>query len=137
MSETPPAGSLANGPESRHVVDAVDAVLRGDVASARSALITCAAEVGWEAIGHRLDVAGRALTLDAGYTPATIPLEIDLVPEVLESTLDVLHEQAPRVVARWQHPEGPGPVDLDEVWPALVLVAWLVDEAGFPAEVVV
>ena len=58
---------LANGPESRFVVEAIDALLRSDVVAARLALIEGADALGWPAIAHRLDVAGHALAFDAGF----------------------------------------------------------------------
>ncbi len=131
------AAPLTNGPESRFVVDAIDALLHGDVAAARLALLACADDVGWPAIAHRLEVAGRALTVDAGFTLESLPAEIDLVPEVLHSVLDPLRDAAPRVLARWSDPDGPAPTALDDVWPSLAVVAWLIDTAGYPGEVVV
>ncbi len=129
---------LANGPESAYVVQAVDAILREDVVSARMALIDAADLVGWAAVAHRLDVVGHALATDAGMTAESIPTEIDLVPEVLASTVQASVAGAHELLARWCH--GTGDVDalpLDEVWPSLALVAWMVDQAGFPAQVVV
>lgn len=130
--------SLANGPESSYVVRAIDAILREDIVSARMALIEAADLVGWAAVAHRLDVVGHALATDAGMTADTVPIEIDLVPEVLASTMKASEAGAHDLLARWCH--GIDDVDalpLDEVWPSLALVAWLVDQAGFPAEVVV
>lgn len=131
------AGALANGPESHFVVEAVDALLRGDVVGARMALIAGADVAGWGAVAHRIDVAGRALTTDAGLTPETVPDEIDLVPEVLASTVRDSQARAPHLLGRWSDPATTGDLPLESVWPSLAMLAWLVDQAGFPAEVVV
>jgi hypothetical protein len=136
MSETDDV--LENGPESRYVVRAIDAILQDDVVAARIALIDAADEAGWPAVAHRLDVVGHALLADAGMTLETIPPEIDLVPEVIAATVESSGAGAHELLARWCH--GTDEVDdlpLDEVWPSLALVAWLVDRAGYPAEVVV
>ncbi|WP_436794344.1 hypothetical protein [Actinospongicola halichondriae] len=129
---------LENGPESRFVVQAIDAILRADIVSARLALIDAADLVGWAAVAHRLDVVGHALAADAGMTEGSVPDEIDLVPEVIASTLASSTTGTHDLLARWCH--GVDDVDalpLDEVWPSLALVAWMVDRAGYPAEVVV
>lgn len=129
---------LENGPESRFVVRAVDAILRGEVLDARIALIEAAELVGWPAIAHRLDVVGHALLADAGMTEDTIPAEVDLVPGVIAATVEASGTGAHDLLARWCH--GLDEIDdlpVDEVWPSLALVAWLVDRAGYPAEVVV
>lgn len=129
---------LENGPESRYVVRAIDAILQADIVRARMALIEAADEVGWLAVAHRLDVVGHALLADSGMTADTIPDEIDIEPAVIAATLETSHAGAHELLARWCH--GTDEVDdlpIDEVWPSLALVAWLVDRAGFPAEVVV
>lgn len=129
---------LENGPESKFVVRAIDAILRSDIVAARMALIDAAEIVGWPAIAHRLDVVGHALLADVGMTEETVPLEIDLVPEAVAATVETSGAGAHDLLARWCH--GVDEVDalpLDEVWPSLALLAWLVDQAGFPAEVVV
>lgn len=129
---------LENGPESRFVVWAVDAILRSDIVVARLALIEAAELVGWRAVAHRLDVVGHALAADAGLTEDTVPDEIDLASEVMATTIGTSDVGTRHLLARWCH--GPGDVGelpLDEVWPSLALVAWLVDVAGYPAEVVV
>ncbi|MDE0801767.1 MAG: hypothetical protein OSA99_00445 [Acidimicrobiales bacterium] len=137
MSESSGEG-LANGPESAYVVKSIDAILGGDMITARMALIDAADLVGWPAVAHRLDVVGRALTTDAGMTEATVPDEIDLEPEVIASTIEAADRGVHELLARWCHGiEEVGDLPVDEVWPSLALVAWLVDRAGFPAEVVV
>ena len=128
--------ALANGPESRVVVGALDAILGDDADAAQATLLAGAEEVGWEAIAHRIDVAGRALAVDAGITPATIPDEIDLTPALRASFLTSTADGIPDVLARWWGaPDAPS--EFGTVWPSLVMLAWLVDRAGFPAEVVI
>ena len=64
--------------------------------------------------------------------------EVDLVPGVIAATVEASGTGAHDLLARWCH--GLDEVDdlpVDEVWPSLALVAWLVDRAGYPAEVVV
>ncbi len=137
MSDSDDA-KLANGPESAYVVRAIDAILRADVVSARLALIDAAELVGWAAVAHRLDVVGHALATDAGMTADSVPQELDLVPEVIASTLASSNAGTHDLLARWCHGiEDVDALPVDEVWPSLALVAWLVDRAGFPAEVVV
>lgn len=140
MSDSGTLGSeerLVNGPESRHVVDAVDALLVNDLARARTALEQAADVVGWDAVAHRLDVVGRALAGDAGVGPQAVPPEVDLVPSILATTITEPTVDAPRVLDRWQAGEDTAAATIDDVWPSLAVVAWLVDTAGFPAEVVV
>lgn len=130
---------MVNGPESHHVVDAVDALLRGDAEGARSALSSAGAHVGWPAVSHRLEVVGRALTIDAGFDGDATPAEIDLVPSVLRSTIVDGGVDVSAVIDRWRS-GGDAPdtaSTVDDVWPSLAVVAWLVDAAGYPAEVVV
>lgn len=137
MSESGDEG-LANGPESAYVVTSIDAILHGDLIVARMALIEAAEHVGWPAVAHRLDVVGRALTADAGMTEDTVPDEIDLEPELVASTIAASERGVHELLARWCHGiEESGDLPVDEVWPSLALVAWLVDRAGYPAEVVV
>lgn len=129
--------ALANGPESRFVVAAVNALLDGDVARARLRLIEGADAAGWNAVAHRLDVAGRALAGELGADIGPLLDEVDLVPEVLDTSIGPRREDTPSVLARWRDPQSGGELSLDQVWPSLAVVAWLVERVGFPAEVVV
>lgn len=129
--------ALTNGPESPYVVDAIDSLLRGDVTAARLALIEGAEISSWAAIGHRLDVVGRALTADAGITLATVPDEVDLVPDVLATTVDHVDAEVPSLLARWCIVDPPVALPITDIWPSLAVVAWMVSRAGYPAEVVV
>ena len=130
--------TLRNGPESGFVVDAVDALLRHDAAAARMALISGAEATGWEAIAHRLDVAGRALAVDAGLRDGPESDHVVLLPDLDTSAWSEVHHDAGDILSQWTSGE-PAPTEppVDRVWPSLLLVAWLVDRAGYPAEVVV
>lgn len=139
-SSEPGDVTFTNGPESPFVVDAIDAMLRDDLTAARDALLRAADVAGWRAVAHRIDVAGRALTLDAGYTPDTVPEELDLVPEVIATTLRRTDADVPELLGRWCEPDTQTTAtspSVEAVWPSLAMLAWLVDQAGFPAEVVV
>lgn len=128
---------LENGPETPYVVAAIDALLRADVVGARLALIDGAEATSWEAVAHRLDVAGHALAIDAGLE---IPRSDDVVllPGLDTSSWAEHHDDgAVALLARWTDGVGSGGIPLDHLWPSLSLVAWLVDRAGYPAEVVV
>lgn len=130
------AGALVNGPESRHVVAALEALLDGDRDAARHALDHGAEISSWAAVTHRLDVAGRALAAD---DPAPPP------PPVGE----VGAEAAATVFDAWVRGEGlPVSIDLtsdhadpgssaDRAWAGLGVLAALVDRSGFPPQVVV
>jgi hypothetical protein len=136
----PVSSPLVNRPASAFVVDAVAALLRDDVGGARMCLIQGAARVGLPAIAHRLDVAGRALAVDAGLLEdddrdAEPP--IVLLPGLDTSAWAAGHEDdVAAVLTRWS---GGADDDLpvDRIWPSLAVVAWLVDRAGYPPEVVV
>ena len=130
--------SLRNGPESGFVIDAVDAMLRHDLAAARMALVSGAEATGWEAIAHRLDVAGRALAVDAGLRDGPESDHIVLLPDLDTSAWSEVRHEAGDILGQWTSGE-PAPAEpaVDRVWPSLVLVAWLVDRAGYPPQVVV
>ncbi len=135
--------TLVNGPESGHVVDAVGALLDGRTWEAREALRTGAESSSWAAVLHRLDVAGRALVSDAAAdegadevvaalaaTEGTTPADRDLLVrwrdgDGIAASIDLLNDEVELTD------------DHDRAWHALGLLAWLVDRAGFPAEVVV
>ena len=132
------ADSLSNGPESRFVVEAVDALLTGDVTRARAALIEAAGVASWEAVAHRLDVVGRALALDAGLSSGDGDDEIVLLPDLDTSSWVAGNAtDAAVLLSRWSSAEAGDELSNDLVWPSLAVVAWLVDRAGYPAQVVV
>lgn len=150
---TPAAAPLVNGPESTFVVTAVDALLRNDVIGARMALIEGAGVHGWGAIAHRLDVVGHALAIDAGLgrTPDRRPDAagslgepvddtdvVVLLPDVdtskwTDSDVDTAHE----LMTRWSNQIRDDALPVDRVWSSLAVVAWLVEQAGYPPQVVV
>lgn len=135
---------LENGPETPFVVEAVDALLRSDVVAARLALIEGAEATSWSAIAHRLDVAGHALAVDAGLRvpgasgdPAGQD-EILLLPGLdTSSWAGDQGNVAAELIARWTTDDVRPDLPLERVWSTLVLVSWMVERAGFPAEVVV
>ena len=128
---------LRNGPESCHVVDAIDALLREDVTAARAALIAGAEECGWPAVAHRLDVAGRALALDAGMRSGGDDTIVVLPDLDTTGWLRPAAQDAPTILDRWASSDLEGELPADLVWSSLALVAWLVDRAGYPAQVIV
>ena len=129
---------LHNGPESSYVIDAVDAMLRRDVVAARLALIAGAEATGWEAIAHRLEVAGRALAVDAGLRDGHDADHIVLLPDLDTSSWSQVRHDAADVLSRWIADEPDADeAAVDRVWSALALVTWLVDRAGYPPQVVV
>ncbi len=126
------------------MVEAVDALLRSDVVAARLALIEGAEATSWSAIAHRLDVAGHALAVDAGLrvpADAADPAaqdEIVLLPGLDTSSWAAdQSDVAAALIARWTADEERADLPLEQVWSTLVLVSWMVERAGFPAEVVV
>lgn len=138
---------LVNGPESSCVVAAVDALLADDVVAAREALVAGAARFGWAAIAHRLDVVGRALATDAGLSDEPGPGHdgsIVLLPGLdtsawVRGNEDPAHVgRAAEVLARWTADEAlDRDVDMERIWSSLAVVTFLVDRAGYPAQVVV
>lgn len=142
-------GTLASGPESRYVVDALGHLLDGDAPAARATLDAGAALTSWASVLHRLDVAGRAVALDAGIEPLDAGR---LAAQVRSLAEDARAEPVPdgvaEVLAAWSAGKGvPVPIDLtadvvDEVaederaFAATVVLAWLVDVCGFPPQVV-
>lgn len=139
MSELSGSSSrLLNGPESSYVVAAIDALLRHDRVGARVALLDGAEVAGWEAIAHRLDVAGRALAVDAGLRSEDDTDEIVLLPDLDTSSWVAGDDrEAGAVLTRWSSPGSGDPLPAELVWSSLAVVAWLVDRAGYPAQVVV
>jgi hypothetical protein len=129
---------LMNGPESAFVVAAVDAMLRRDLAAARKALVDGAEATGWEAIAHRLDVAGHALAVDAGLQDDHPTDHIVLLPDLDTSSWTTGRDDAIELLTRWTADDfRPDDTAVDRVWSSLAVVTWLVDRAGYPAEVVV
>ena len=130
--------SLMNGPESAFVVEAVDAMLRRDLAAARKALVDGAEVTGWEAIAHRLDVAGHALAIDAGLQDDHGNDHIVLLPDLDTSAWSTGRDDAIELLTRWTSDDfRSDDVAVDRVWASLAVLTWLVDRAGYPAEVVV
>lgn len=142
-------GTLASGAESPFVVDALECLLDGRAAEAHRSLAEGAAATGWAAVLHRLDVAGRALALDAGLLPEDVPGAAVRVAALAASAgVDPLPPGIDEVVAAWARGEGvPVSVDLraasvDPVTEdaralgACLVLAWLVDHGGYPPQVV-
>lgn len=145
--------SSGTGPETRFVIDAVDALMRSDVVGARLALIEGADATSWSAIAHRLDVVGHALAVDAGLrsgdngvdadhpadkdgAPAALD-EILLLPGLDTSSWAVPHtEFAEALIRRWSTESDRNDLPLDRVWSTLAVVTWLVERGGYPAQVV-
>ncbi len=139
---------LVSGPETPFVVDAVDGLLRGDRVAARVALLEGAEVAGWSAIAHRLDVVGRALAVDAGLWDPSDPAgdgsaqrgDIVVLPgldtsSVFADDVDAPEFAAAEVIHLWTTGDGSA-LPLDRIWPSLTVVAWLVERAGYPPEVV-
>lgn len=142
-------GTLASGPESRHVVEALGHLLDGDAPAARRRLGAGADETGWAAVLHRLDVAGRALAVDAGLRPDDAPACAGEVAVLAAAAgVDPLPPGIAEVLAAWTRGGGvPVAVDLDRgevdlvpeadrAFAACLALAWLVDRSGFPPQVV-
>ncbi len=140
--------SLASGPETPFVVDAVAGLLRGDRVAARIALLEGAEVAGWSAIAHRLDIAGRALAIDAGLWDPPGPAgngsaqrgDIVVLPGLDTSSgftdgVGAPVAAAAEVIHLWTTGDGSA-LPLDRIWPSLTVVAWLVERAGYPPEVV-
>lgn len=147
MSET--GGALASGPESRFVVDALDAVLDGDGPAAHAGLAEGASVTSWADVLHRLDVAGRALALDADLDPDDASSWVAHVAALAGTAgVDPLPDGTADVLAAWCRGRGvPVAIDLttgqvdhgpepDRAWAAALVLAWLVERSGFPPQVV-
>lgn len=135
MSDLFDSEALVRGPESRLVIEAVDALTRGERDTARTIVRKAVEAVGWQAVGHRLDVAGRNLTIDADIS-VDGPGVVDALPELIGCHWVESGELywVSAVLATWCEA---GAVESDQLWSATLALAWLVDRAGFPAEVVV
>lgn len=142
-------GTVAGGPESRHVVDALGSLLDGDGAHGRRHLRQGAARTSWAAMLHRLDVAGRALALDAGLSPADAgswareaaelgaAAGVDPVPAGIEQVLDAWSRgHGLPVSVDLESREVDGMPDEERAFGACLALAWLVDRSGFPPQVV-
>jgi hypothetical protein len=147
MSDT--GAALASGRESRFVVDALTSVLDGQGATAQAQLLAGAEATSWTDVLHRLDVAGRALALDAALTPFDVPVSVDQVAALASTAgVDRLPAGAAAVLGAWSRGHGlPVPIDLtidrvdtspetDCAWAAALVLAWLVGRSGFPPQVV-
>lgn len=147
MSE--PGGALASGPESRFVVDAIASILDGHGETGWDELVAGAEATSWAAILHRLDVAGRALALDAALAPAAAGTSAEHVAALARRAhVDPLPVGIPDVLGAWSRGDGvPVTVDLatgsvdtsaeeSRAWAAGLVLAWLVDQSGFPPQVV-
>lgn len=142
-------GTLASGPESHFVVDALGFLLDGRPDAAVDELAEGAQATSWAAVLHRLDVAGRALALDAGLQPGDAPGAVLRVAALAAASgVDPLPPRIDHVLAAWSEGRGiPVDVDLDvgSVDPlddgqralgACLVLAWLVDHLGYPPQVV-
>ncbi len=147
MSET--EGALASGPESRYVVDALSSVRDGHAPDGRNELVAGAHATSWAAVLHRLDVAGRALVLDAGLTPADVPAgAVQVAALATTSGVASLPVGTDAVLAAWSRGDGvPVDIDLttgevdvepgaDRAWSAALVLAWLVERSGYPPQVI-
>jgi len=142
-------GALASGPESRYVVDALGHLLEGAATPARATLDAGAALTSWAAVLHRLDVAGRALALDAGLDPIDAGRWTRQVEALAaRAGVDPVPNGIDEVLAAWSAGDGvPVCIDLtsgavdevaedDRAFVACLALAWLVDVSGFPPQVV-
>lgn len=142
-------GTLASGPESRYVVAAIGHVLEGSGSAGRASLDAGAARTSWAAVLHRIDVAGRALALDAGLDPADARRWSLQVAATADAAGCEVPGGVDAVLAAWSAGEGvPVAIDLlagsvdrlpedDRAFAACLVLAWLVEVSGFPPEVVV
>ncbi len=146
MSDT--GAALASGPESPFVVATIGSLLDGDAAGARAHLLAGAAATSWPAVLHRLDVAGRALAVDAELHPDHVPTWRTKVAELAhDAGLDAIPAAVGDVLDAWSRGEDVTVViDLDRAevtvgedpraWAAGLVLAWLVERSGFPPQVV-
>lgn len=136
MSE--PAGALANGPESRYVVVALDALLAGDEDRARQALDDGARATSWAAVTHRLDVAGRALAGDEELPGSPRPTVVDTDPESVAAVFDAwLNGTGLSVTVDLTTGDVAPAAPEEQAWLGLVVLGSLLDRSGFPPQVVV
>jgi len=146
MSDT--GAALASGPESPFVVAAIGSILDGDAAAAHTHLLEGAQVTSWPAVLHRIDVAGRALAMDAELHPDHVPTWRTKVAELAhDAGLDAIPAAVGDVLAAWSRGEDVSVViDLDRAtvhvdedpraWAAGLVLAWLVERSGFPPQVV-
>ncbi len=144
-----PGGALTSAPASRVVVEALGSVLDGDAATARDRLLAGAEATSWAAVLRRLDVAGRALTLDAAIAPSGARAWMAHVAALAAAAgVDPLPSGISDVLVAWSRGDGiPVQVDLttdqvgvvpeaERAWAAMLVLACLVDRSGFPPQVV-
>lgn len=133
--------ALLNGPESRFVVEAIEAVLDGDLDAAVHLIGDGADRTSPATMAHRLDVAGRALARDdltegRSDQPLALPgIELPATAERiwhawadgrgLEASVDLLDDQVSSVDVG------------DQLVDALLVLTALVERSGFPPQVVV
>ena len=146
MSDT--GAALASGPESPFVVAAIGSLLDGDADAARSQLAAGATATSWGAVLHRIDVAGRALALDAELHPDHVPTWRTKVADLAhDAGVDAIPADVGAVLDAWSRGEDVSVViDLDRgevtvggeprAWAAGLVLAWLVERSGFPPQVV-
>jgi hypothetical protein len=144
-----PEGALASGPESPFVVDAVGSILDGAGEEGRARIAAGAEATSWAAVLHRLDVAGRALAIDAALQPSDTGTWTEHVAALAgRAHVHPLPAGIPDVLGAWSRGEGvPVSVDLaaesidtspedSRAWAAALVLAWLVERSGFPPQVV-
>jgi hypothetical protein len=149
VTEMSDVGGVLASPESRYVIDAVGSVLDGVAAGGHDCLTAGAAATSWAAVLHRLDVAGRALALDAGIEAADAPmLAADVASLALAARADPSPDGIDEVLAAWSDGRSiPVPIDLtsdavdpvaehERAFAGCLVLAWLVDRSGFPPQVV-
>lgn len=142
-------GALASGPESRFVVDALSSVLDGQGPAGRAELVAGADATSWASVLHRLDVAGRALALDADLAPAEVPTASARVAALAAAAgVDPLPAGTAAILAAWSRGDGVSvDIDLtndrvaveheaDRAFAAALVLAWLVEHSGYPPQVV-
>ncbi len=142
-------GALASGPESRFVVDALSSVLDGHGPAGRDELAAGAAATSWASVLHRLDVAGRALALDARLAPDDVPVAIARVAALAATAgIDHLPSGTGAILQAWVRGDGVSVgIDLttdrvdiepeaERAWAATLVLAWLVEDSGYPPQVV-
>lgn len=142
-------GALISSPESRYVIDAVGSVLDGVAAGGHDHLVAGAQATSWAAVLHRLDVAGRALALDAGIEPTeATTLAADVASLASAAHADPTPDGLDEILAAWSDGRGiQVPIDLttgavdpiaedQRAYAGCLVLAWLVDRSGFPPQVV-
>lgn len=130
------------GIETPHVIDSVDALLAGRAHEARQCLAAAASATSWAAVAHRLEVAGRNIAGEVVSRSALADLEASALAEHVDGSVEPAD-----VLAGWWQGHTVADIDLhaetvdlsaeqDRIWTALVVVAWAIDRAGFPPQVI-